>query len=165
LPFADSCADLVTNFDVIQHIQFPDLMICEAVRILKPGGYLMMTFPFLYAECDFHDYHRWTMEGMAALLKSKGLGLVLFRRRGGLFFAVACALNWFVQHLIPGQRQSWRAQRGLLGISRAVLVNLVVAPTQLISWIALCVDAILPSRGFYMGGALLAQKPTSPHLR
>jgi len=68
LPFADSSADLVASFEVVQHIQSPDLMISEAVRVLKPGAYLLMTFPFLYAECDFHDYHRWTMEELLAAI-------------------------------------------------------------------------------------------------
>src|SRR6266404_3366603 len=53
MPIADACVDLAVSFESIQHVDRPDLVIREAARVLRPGGYLILTFPFLYPECDF----------------------------------------------------------------------------------------------------------------
>lgn len=158
LPLIDSTFNLVVSFDVIQHVATPGLMITEIARVLKPGGYVMFTFPFFYAECDFHDYHRWTIEGMNAELTRGGFEVVIEQRRGGLFFAGALTLNWTIQHMIPGGRSSWRSTHSPLGLLRAGLVILLTVPTMFLGWIGLLLDCLLPTRGCYMGGVVLARK-------
>jgi SAM-dependent methyltransferase len=158
LPFADQTIDLVVSFDVIQHVAESDRMLDEAARVLRTGGFVLLTYPFLYAECDFHDYQRWTIEGMNHALAQRGLVAVLVRRRGGPLFAAACALTWAMQHAIPGQRKSWRAERTVWSIVRSATVALLTVPTNVIAWIALGLDTVLPTQGAYMGGAVLARK-------
>lgn len=38
LPFADASFDVVTAFDVLEHVPHPELLIAEAARVLRPGG-------------------------------------------------------------------------------------------------------------------------------
>jgi len=38
LPFKDSSFDLILGFGVLEHLPFPELMISECYRLLKPGG-------------------------------------------------------------------------------------------------------------------------------
>lgn len=45
LPFADASFDLVSMFDVIEHIPDDRRAICEALRVLRPGGHLLVTTP------------------------------------------------------------------------------------------------------------------------
>lgn len=158
LPFRGESFDLVVCFDVIQHVVTPDLMVSEIARVLEPGGHCLLTFPFLYAECDFHDYHRWTMEGMRGSLERCGLKVVVDKRRGGLFFATALGLNWVVQHSIPGGRRSWRTSRTALGLLRAGMVVVMTLPTLGLAWIGLALDRFIPVEGLYMGGTVLAKK-------
>lgn len=45
LPFADDCFDAVTMFDVLEHIPDDHRAIAEALRVLKPGGSLLVSTP------------------------------------------------------------------------------------------------------------------------
>jgi len=47
LPLAENSADIVTALEVIEHLVNPDNMLQEIYRILKPGGYLVITTPNL----------------------------------------------------------------------------------------------------------------------
>lgn len=158
LPFKSKSIDIVVSFDVIQHIENPELMLDEACRVIKGGGHLILTYPFLYPECDARDFRRWTVEGMRALLISHGFEIVTERRRAGALFAFTCWITWLIQHGIPGQRGNWRASRTWTGFLRAAVLVILTFPIQLLGWVALLVDKFIPSKGMYMGACVLAHK-------
>ncbi len=158
LPLRAACVDLVVSFDVIQHVVDAERFLVELSRIVRPGGLVLFTFPFLYAECDFRDYERWTMQGMRTALARHGFETAFEKRRGGTLFAFACGLTWIIQHLIPGQRTSWRQSRTAWSIVRSAIVALLMLPAHAFAWLALAVDGLLPVGGAYMGGAVLARR-------
>jgi len=45
LDFSDNHFDCIVLADVIEHLQYPDLMLKELKRLVKPGGYLAITTP------------------------------------------------------------------------------------------------------------------------
>jgi SAM-dependent methyltransferase len=45
LPYKDKYFDLVLLSEVLEHVFFPDRVLEEVVRVLKPGGYFILTFP------------------------------------------------------------------------------------------------------------------------
>jgi SAM-dependent methyltransferase len=45
LPFPSESMDLVYSITVLEHVTDPARVLAEAVRVLKPGGYLHFTFP------------------------------------------------------------------------------------------------------------------------
>lgn len=158
IPFQDASLDILMSFDVLQHIpnvaQAPD----EIARVVRPGGYVMFSFPFLYGECDVHDFYRWTQEGMHEELVRRHFSIVKSEKRGGALFAVACMIQRMIHHLIPGSRKNWRTQRTPLMILRQVIVTLLILPIVPVSWIALVLDKMLPAGGYYMGGLVFARK-------
>jgi SAM-dependent methyltransferase len=49
LPFKDETWDLVTSFDTLEHLIYPDKFLCECFRILKNGAYFILSTPNLAA--------------------------------------------------------------------------------------------------------------------
>lgn len=68
LPFADNSFDLAVSFQTLEHCQYPSKVIAEMKRVLKPGGYIILTTHgiWMHHPCP-HDYYRWTNEGLKEL--------------------------------------------------------------------------------------------------
>ena len=65
--------DLITALDVIEHIEDAEGAIAQMVRMLRPGGYLLLTIPALMSLWSHHDeindhYHRYDAHGIRRLL-------------------------------------------------------------------------------------------------
>src|SRR5207249_343731 len=48
LPFADGSFDTVLSTQVWEHVEDPGMAAREAFRVLRPGGHLVVTVPFVY---------------------------------------------------------------------------------------------------------------------
>lgn len=158
LPFKSDSIDQIVSFDVIQHIEKTDFVLDELYRVLRPGGVVILSFPFMYSECDFRDYYRWTIAGMSAELARRGFRIVDARRRGGLLYMLASFLIWFVQHLLPGGRAGWRSRRSLWTYCRFIATSILTLPIIPIAWAALFLDSLLPDSDAYMGAMIVARK-------
>lgn len=68
--FGDDHYDFVILDEVLEHVRKPWKAIDSIYRILKPGGYLISSSPFMIAEhkCPL-DYWRFTKDGLGVLLE------------------------------------------------------------------------------------------------
>jgi len=78
LPFDDERFDLVTAFDVIEHVENDTLVFGELTRVLKPEGHLIFSVPLHPAYwTSFDDYvghaRRYEPPALQALLDRHGL--------------------------------------------------------------------------------------------
>lgn len=73
LPFASESYDVLLIFDVLEHVKLDVHFIQECSRILRPGGMMVLTVPFMYR---FHeepyDYRRYTPSGINYLIAEVG---------------------------------------------------------------------------------------------
>lgn len=139
LPFRDGAFDTVLCTQVLEHVEDPGAAVAEMVRVLRPGGKLIVTVPqawFLHEEP--YDFWRFTRYGLRALLARAGAQLVEERSQGGFFamagiFAYVHAgsyLRWLAERRGPpaapsGRVPAWRRALAPLRLPMAA-VNLVL---------------------------------------
>jgi SAM-dependent methyltransferase len=111
LPIADACIDTVLLLEVLEHVRDACAVLGEIARVLKPGGVLLLSVPFLYPLHDApHDYRRYTAPGLEDAVRRAELdGEPAAPRTQGfeaaaLLLAIACA-----ETVLHGWKQrSWR---------------------------------------------------------
>lgn len=101
LPFNDGTFDVVLFSEVIEHVEDSQETLTEISRVLKPGGILLITWPFNYMMHERpNDYVRYTEYGMARALERHGLRLEALVRRGSAFAVGLLILEFLVGGLL-----------------------------------------------------------------
>ena len=97
LPFRDACADAVLCTEVMEHVADPDAMLAEIHRVLRPGGRLLLTVPFMWHLHDEpHDYWRFTEFGLRLLMERNGFEVEVVRGVNGMLGAMLQTLCYLV---------------------------------------------------------------------
>lgn len=82
-PFPDGSFDSVLCNQVLEHVFNPDDFLGEIARVLKPGGKLLLTVPFVWDEHEQpFDYARYSSFGLRALLEKQGFKLLSHNKLG-----------------------------------------------------------------------------------
>ena len=69
VPFDDETFDAVGSFNVLEHVDEPEAYIRELVRVLRPGGRIVLSSPNFHRVIGFRDYHP-HMRGLANKVKN-----------------------------------------------------------------------------------------------
>jgi SAM-dependent methyltransferase len=73
LPIASQSVDLVFCSQVIEHVPRPWKLVDECHRVLKRGGWLVLSAPFYWPlHEEPHDYFRFTRYGLESLIVNSG---------------------------------------------------------------------------------------------
>lgn len=93
--FSDESFDSVLSNQVLEHIDDTDKVISELFRILKQGGHLCLTVPFISRLHGVpNDYWRFSRYGLEYLLKKHKFEVVFIKPMGG-FLTTQCFLWQF----------------------------------------------------------------------
>jgi SAM-dependent methyltransferase len=107
LPFEDGAFDIVTAYDVVEHVEDDRGFVAELARVLAPGGALAVhvpAWPFLWSRHDevLEHKRRYTRRGLRRLLDSSGLDLESLGWTNFTIFAPTAAMRWTRQLLGAG---------------------------------------------------------------
>jgi SAM-dependent methyltransferase len=156
LPFRDGAFDLVTAYDVIEHVEDDRAFVAELARVLAPGGALAVhvpAWPFLWSRHDevLEHKRRYTRRSLRELIDGSGLEIEFFGWTNFAIFAPTAVLRW---------------TRRLLGIAdRDADLGVVPAPlNSLLRGVYRLEAALAATTGLPIGVSLatIATRPKSP---
>lgn len=127
LPIADASIDTVLLLEVLEHVRHAPAVLASIARVLKPGGLLLLSVPFLYPLHDApHDYRRYTAGGLEAAIRDAGLvpGATTPRNPGFEAAAALAAIACAEAVLDAWRRRSWRLLIAPLALGLIPLINI-----------------------------------------
>lgn len=151
-PLPEGGFDGVLCSQVLEHVFTPEAFLGEIRRVLRPGGLLVLTVPFMWDEHEQpHDFARYSSFGLRALVERSGFEVVAQHKSMADVRAVAqLAAAWIYKVVVT--RNKW--------------VNLVtqlalIAPLNLLAAVA---RLVLPGNDdLYLDNLILARKtPKQP---
>jgi len=103
VPAPDGSGDAIILSQVIEHLETPLLAMEEASRLLKPGGILFLSFPFLYPQhAQPRDYLRYTEYYLANKLADKNFEIIACDRIGGFWYLTGMYMTIYLQQFDRG---------------------------------------------------------------
>jgi len=89
LPLRDSSFDLVLLIDVLEHVNNYNFVLSDIKRILKPGGKLIISIPFMYREHETpFDIVRFTSFGLKSIIEFNHGKITRLRKVGNFKYTL-----------------------------------------------------------------------------
>ncbi len=115
IPLEAETVDCAMATEVFEHCPNPEHTMREICRVLKPGGVLFFTVPFLWNLHEVpYDEYRYTPFSMRRHLTQAGFGEVEIEATGGWDAALAQMLGLWVRRRLQGRSAKVRLVRGTL---------------------------------------------------
>ncbi len=150
LPFEDESFDSALSNEVLEHAPALHLSLSEIRRVLKPGGKILFTVPFVCFEHELpYDFRRLTVGGLIKELEDAGFEVMKSEKTGNYIEVVV---------------QLWMSYWRELLYTRNKYVNMVInticiAPFTLLG---ILLSLILPSKkGLYFDTLIVGRKPVN----
>jgi len=147
IPFAAASFDAVLCSQVLEHVFAPEEFLAEIRRVLRPGGRLVLTVPFVWDEHEQPaDFARYSSFGLRALLERNGFEVVAQRKSVADARAVTqLAAAW----VYKVTRSRWRPLNWSVQLA-------LIAPLNLAGAVA---GAVLPhNEDLYLDNVVLARR-------
>lgn len=101
LPFADEEFDSIISSEVFEHVINIEDIVIELNRVLKPGGTMLITAPFVYpTHCEPYDFKRYTLRGIENLLCNAGFECVESKLSASYWEVIAQLKNVYWAEII-----------------------------------------------------------------
>lgn len=137
IPFPDNSWDGILCTEVLEHTLQPDALMAEMLRVLRPGGTLLVTVPFAARVHHApHDYQRFTRYRLARMMA--GFQSVQVLERGNDFAVIANKLIVLIARLLTGRNKVnliWTLPVILAFLGPMAVLALIVAHVSM--WLGL----------------------------
>jgi len=151
LPFEDRSFDVVTAFDLLEHLEDDVSMLCEIKRVCRPGGQILLTVPahpFLWSEHDIalHHKRRYKQKNFRSLLSAADLKCRRMTYINSFLFPVAVMYRT-LRNLLPKKESQAKSE---------FFVQLPAAVNKILLSIFAMESRLIPRMSLPMGLTLLA---------
>lgn len=147
-PFSDAVFDSVLCNQVLEHVFTPEEFLRDVLRVLKPGGHVLLTVPFVWDEHEQpRDYGRYSSFGIADLVRRAGFEIIDQRRS--------------VDH-VGALAQLWVGYLYKKTVTRSVPLNIAVTALLMAPFtvLGLLLGFLLPgNKDLYLDNVLLLRRP------
>ena len=83
IPFPENSFDTVVSTEVLEHVPDPAKAIREMFRVVRPGGYVILTTPMYWPRHEVpFDFFRYPYDGLLALFEQAGFTVERMFNRG-----------------------------------------------------------------------------------
>lgn len=149
IPLNENSVDSIISTQVLEHVKNPQKAISEFYRVIKKGGFCLLTAP-QWSELheEPNDYQRFTKFGLEELFKNAGFKIVLIERHGGFWVLNAQIKIRYVIDLFNLNHHTWLAK----------IFNLFFL---IGGWLSILIDGLDKSRAnqkHTLGWLIIAQK-------
>ncbi len=151
IPLPDGSIDSILCTQVLEHVPHPATALQEMHRVLKSGGYILLTVPQMNELHEIpHDYFRYTCFGLRTLFEEAGFTIEALEQRGKYrATAMQMRIRYLIDRFHPYENR---------------FAMLLLAPlTYLLTHIAIFLDSLVrneASKRHAIGWCVLATKPS-----
>lgn len=156
IPYPKGMFDVVIATEVFEHVEFPEKLLREIKRVLKPGGKLFLTMPFVWPEHGIpFDFQRYTSFQHKRILSKCGLKVLTVKPTTGAFGTCGQILSDFLYGQIGLIVWKSNLRYGLKFVIARLLTLLICFPIQLTFEL---LDIIVKRRGITLDFVVIAEK-------
>ena len=152
LKFPDEQFDTILCTQVLEHVFEHDKMMSEIYRVLKPGGHIILTVPFVW---ELHeepfDFFRYTKHALKELFEHSGFEIDYIKPNGGKWAAIYQLRN-NMMYLSFRRRKTWWNK-----LKKVLFMELRL--TQLRNHFAIWMDKNFYDDVFTLNYIVVAHKP------
>ncbi|MGE4290654.1 MAG: methyltransferase domain-containing protein [Desulfovibrio sp.] len=146
-PFQNGVFDAVLCTQVLEHAEDGQLILDEIRRVLKPGGVLVVSVPFIYQLHGApHDYFRFSEYGAVSLLENFSVKEV--RKQGGVGSTLAVILLCWLYTQLDRNMATWAM--------KVLLLPFLIALSFFINMTGLLLDKIDTTEALYGNVLIIA---------
>ncbi len=150
IPFDNNSFDGVFSTEVFEHVFNLEEVLQEIHRVLKVGGKLVFTCPFMWPEHETpYDFARYSSFGIKYILEKKGFKVIEQYKTGHFFEVIMQYVIFYVHCFIPKKPQ----------MLYYLLYQVFILPILLITLlISLILPKIFKRKDLYFNNVLLLEK-------
>ena len=158
IPYNNNSFDIVISTQVFEHVEYPEKLLKEIFRVLKNGGILFLTMPFVWPEHEIpYDFRRLTRFEHKRILEQNNFKIISIKPTSGAFGTCGQLISSFFteesSRFIVGR---CKIKSKLFNyLFQKIIVLLICCPVQLFF---MFLDLIFRKKGITLNYIITAQK-------